>query len=139
MGKYIYNATNITCIETPFLPSTPPDMARKCDFYLDSCTKLIGTITGFCPNIQSYVSSDLTIFSKEQSVYVSDGFSDTYIGVIDTIVDFKLPLLIAPAVLKEAFKYLKNEEKIDLYINPRGTLVKFVGNKCASLCAMKRY
>lgn len=139
MGKYIYNATNITCIETPFLPPTPPDMARKCEFYLNSCTDLLGTIECFCPNIQSYVGSDLTIFSKEQSVYVSDGFSDTYIGMIDTIVDFKLPLLIAPTVLKEAFKYLKNEEKIDLYINPRGTLVKFVGNKCVSLCAMKRY
>lgn len=137
MGKYIYNATNITCIETPFLPPTPPDMARKCDFYLNSCTKFIGTITGFCPNIQSYVSSDLTIFSKEQSVYVSDGFSDTYIGMTD--YTFKLPLLIAPAVLKEAFKYLKGEYKVDLYINPRGTLVKFVGNKCTSLCAMKRY
>ena len=136
MSKYIYSATNIACIETPF-SFTPPDIACKCDFYFDSCTKLIGTITGFCPNIQSYVDSDLTIFSKEQSVYVSDGFSTTYIG--RTIHRFKLPLLIAPAVLKEAFKYLKNEKEIDLYINPRGTLVKFVGNKCTSLCAMKRY
>lgn len=91
----------------------------------------MGTITEFCPNIQSYVGLD---FSKEQSVYVSDGFSDTYIGMTNNI--FKL---IAPAVLKEAFKHLKDEEEIDLYINPRGTLVKFVGNKCTSLCAMKRY
>lgn len=76
-------------------------------------------------------------FTKEQSVYVSDGFSDTYIGMTNNI--FKLPLLIAPAVLKEAFKHLKDEKEIDLYINPKGTLVKFVGNKCTSLCAMKRY
>lgn len=139
MSKYIYSATNIVCIETPFLPPTPPDMARKCDFYLNSCTELLGTITGFCPNIQSYVSGNLTIFSKEQSVYVSDGSSYTYIGMIDTIVDFDLPLPVASAVLKEAFKYLKSEDKVDLYINPRGTLVKFAGNKCTSLCAMKRY
>ena len=136
MSKYIYSATNIACIETPF-SFTPPDIACKCDFYFDSCTKHMGTITGFCPNIQSYVGLDLTIFSKEQSVYVSDGFSDTYIGMTNDI--FNLPLLIAPAVLKEAFKYIKDEEEIDLYINPRGTLVKFVGNKCTSLCAMKRY
>ena len=135
MSKYIYSATNIACIETPF-SFTPPDIACKCDFYFDSCTKHMGTITGFCPNIQSYVGLDLTIFSKEQSVYVSDGFSDTYIGMTNDI--FKLPLLIAPAVLKEAFKYIKDEEEIDLYINPRGTLVKFVGNKCTSLCAMRR-
>ena len=139
MGKYIYSATNITCIETPFLPPTPPDMARKCDFYLDSCTKFIGTITGFCPNIQSYVGLALTIFSKEQSVYVSDGSSYTYIGMVDTIVDFNLPFPVASTVLKEAFKYLKGEDKVDLYTNPRGTLVKFVGNKCASLYASKRY
>lgn len=136
MSKYIYSATNIACIKTPF-SFTPPNIACKCDFYFNSCTKLIGTIECFCPHIQSYVNSDLTIFSKEQSVYVSDGFSDTYIGM--TIHTFKLPLLIAPAVLKEAFKYLKDEKEIDLYINPRGTLVKFVGNKCTSLCAMKRY
>ena len=138
MSKYIYSATNIACIETPF-SFTPPDIACKCDFYFDSCTKLIGTITGFCPNIQSYVDSDLTIFSKEQSVYVSDGSSYTYIGMIDTIIDFDLPLPVASTVLKEAFKYIKDEKEIDLYINSRGTLVKFVGSKCASLCAMKRY
>ena len=137
MANYIYNATNITKIENTFSSPTLPDIACKCDFYFDSCTKHMGTITGFCPNIQSYVGLDLTIFSKEQSVYVSDGFSDTYIGMTNNI--FKLPLLIAPAVLKEAFKYLKDEKEIDLYINPRGTLVKFVGNKCTSLCAMKRY
>lgn len=137
MANYIYNATNITKIENTFSSPTPPDIACKCDFYFDSCTKHMGTITGFCPNIQSYVGLDLTIFSKEQSVYVSDEFSDTYIGMTNNI--FKLPLLIAPAVLKEAFKYLKDEKEIDLYINPRGTLVKFVGNKCTSLCAMKRY
>lgn len=136
MSKYIYSATNIACIETPF-SFTPPDIACKCDFYFDSCTKHMGTITGFCPNIQSYVGLDLTIFSKEQSVYVSDGFSDTYIGMTNNI--FKLPLLIAPEVLKEAFKYLKNEKEIGVYINSRGTLVKFVGSKCTSLCAMKRY
>ena len=136
MSKYIYSATNIACIETPF-SFTPPDIACKCDFYFDSCTKHMGTITGFCPNIQSYVGLDLTIFSKEQSVYVSDGFSDTYIEMTNNI--FKLPLLIAPKVLKEDFKYIKDEKEIDLYINPRGTLVKFVGNKCTSLCAMKRY
>ena len=136
MSKYIYSATNITCIETPF-SFTPPDIACKCDFYLNSCITHMGTITEFCPNIQSYVSSGLTIFGKEQSVYVSDGFSTTYIGMTNNI--FKLPLLIAPAVLKEAFKHLKDEKEIDLYINPRGTLVKFVGNKCTSLCAMKRY
>ena len=138
MSKYIYSATNIACIETPF-SFTPPDIACKCDFYFDSCTKLIGTITEFCPNIQSYVSSGLTIFGKEQSVYVSDGSSYTYIGMIDTIIDFDLPLPVASTVLKEAFKYIKDEKEIDLYINPKGTLVKFVGNKCASLCAMKRY
>ena len=138
MSKYIYSATNIACIETPF-SFTPPDIACKCDFYFDSCTKLIGTITGFCPNIQSYVDSDLTIFSKEQSVYVSDGSSYTYIGMIDTIIDFDLPLPVASTVLKEAFKYLKNEKEIGVYINSRGTLVKFVGSKCTSLCAMKRY
>ena len=136
MSKYIYSATNIACIETPF-SFTPPDIACKCDFYFDSCTKLIGTITGFCPNIQSYVGLDLTIFSKEQSVYVSDGFSDTYIGMTNNI--FKLPLPVASTVLKEAFKYLKNEKEIGVYINSRGTLVKFVGSKCTSLCAMKRY
>ena len=138
MSKYIYSATNIACIETPF-SFTPPDIACKCYFYFDSCTKLIGTITGFCPNIQSYVDSDLTIFSKEQSVYVSDGSSYTYIGMIDTIIDFDLPLPVASTVLKEAFKYIKDEKEIDLYINPRGTLVKFVGSKCTSLCAMKRF
>ena len=137
MANYIYNATNIMRIEDTLSSPTPPDIARKCDFYLGSCTELLGTIECFCPNIQSYVGLDLTIFSKEQSVYVSDGFSDTYIGM--TIDIFKLPLLIAPAVLKEAFKYLKDEKEIDLYINPRGTLVKFAGNKCTSLCAMKRY
>ena len=110
MSKYIYSATNIACIETPF-SFTPPDIACKCDFYFDSCTKHMGTITGFCPNIQSYVGLDLTIFSKEQSVYVSDGFSDTYIGMTNDI--FKLPLLIAPAVLKEALKYIKDDEEID--------------------------
>lgn len=136
MSKYIYSATNIACIEIPF-SFTPPDIACKCDFYFDSCTKHMGTITGFCPNIQSYVSSGLTIFGKEQSVYVSDGFSTTYIGRTNNI--FKLPLLIAPEVLKEAFKYLKNEKEIGVYINSRGTLVKFVGSKCTSLCAMKRY
>ena len=78
-------------------------------------------------------------FTKEQSVYVSDGFSYTYIGMINTIIDFDLPLPVASTVLKEAFKHLKDEKEIDLYINPRGTLVKFVGNKCTSLCAMKRY
>ena len=139
MSKYIYSATNIISIETPFLPPTPPDMVRKCEFYLNSCTKLIGTITGFCPDIQSYAGLDLTIFSKEQSVYVSDGSSYTYIGMVDTIVDFDLPLPVAFAVLKEAFKYLKGEDKVDLYTNPRGTLVKFVGNKCTSLYASKRY
>ena len=137
MANYIYSATNITKFENTFSSPTPPDIACKCDFYFDSCTKHVGTITGFCPNIQSYVDLDLTIFSKEQSVYVSDGFSDTYIGMTNNI--FKLPLLIAPEVLKEAFKHLKNEKEIDLYINPRGTLVTFVGNKCTSLCAMKRY
>lgn len=137
MAKYIYSATNITCIETPFLPPTPPDMARKCDFYLNSCTELLGTIECFCPNIQSYVSGNLTIFSKEQSVYVSDGFSDTYIGT--TISNFKLPLLISPAVLKESFKYLKDEKEVSLYINPRGTMIKFVGRNITALCALKRY
>ena len=52
---------------------------------------------------------------------------------------FKLPLRNDPKLLKEAVKYIKDEKEIDLYINPRGTLVKFVGNKCTSLCAMKRY
>lgn len=137
MANYIYNATNITRIENTLSSPTPPDMVRKCEFYLNSCITHMGTITEFCPNIQSYVSSGLTIFGKEQSVYVSDGFSDTYIGMTNNI--FKLPLLIAPEVLKEAFKHLKNEKEIDLYINPRGTLVKFVGNKCTSLCAMKRF
>ena len=139
MANYIYSATNITRFENTFFSPTPPDIACKCDFYFDSCTKLIGTITGFCPNIQSYVDSDLTIFSKEQSVYVSDGSSYTYIGMIDTIIDFDLPLPVASTVLKEAFKYIKDEKEIDLYINPKGTLVKFVGSKCTSLCAMKRY
>lgn len=139
MANYIYNATNIMRIEDTLSSPTPLDMVLKCEFYLNSCTKHIGTITGFCPNIQSYVGLDLTIFSKEQSVYVSDGSSYTYIGMIDTIIDFDLPLPVASTVLKEAFKYLKNEKEIDLYINPRGTLVKFVGNKCTSLCAMKRY
>lgn len=139
MANYIYNATNITRTEDTLSSPTPPDMARKCDFYLNSCTKFIGTITGFCPNIQSYVGLALTIFSKEQSVYVSNGSFSTYIGMVDTIVDFDLPFPVAPTVLKEAFKYLKGEDKVDLYTNPRGTLVKFVGNKCASLCAMKRY
>lgn len=78
---YINNATNITRFENTFFSPTPPDMIRKCEFYLNSCTKRMGTITGFCPNIQSYVGLDLTIFSKEQSVYISDGFSDTYIGI----------------------------------------------------------
>ena len=137
MANYIYSATNITRFENTFSSPTPPDMVRKCEFYLNSCITHMGTITEFCPNIQSYVSSGLTIFGKEQSVYVSDGFSDTYIGMTNNI--FKLPLLIAPEVLKEAFKHLKNEKEIDLYINPRGTLVKFVGSKCTSLCAMKRY
>ena len=137
MANYIYSTTNITKFENTFSSPTPPDMVRKCEFYLNSCITHMGTITEFCPNIQSYVSSGLTIFSKEQSVYVSDGFSDTYIGMTNNI--FKLPLLIAPEVLKQAFKYIKDEKEIDLYINPRGTLVKFVGNKCTSLCAMKRY
>lgn len=137
MANYIYNATNITRFENTFSSPTPPDMVRKCEFYLNSCITHMGTITEFCPNIQSYVSSGLTIFGKEQSVYVSDGFSTTYIG--RTIHRFKLPLLIAPAVLKEAFKYLTDEKKIGVYINSRGTLVKFVGSKCTSLCAMKRY
>ena len=137
MSKYIYSATNITRFENTLSSPTPPDMVRKCEFYLNSCITHMGTITEFCPNIQSYVSSGLTIFSKEQSAYVSDGFSDTYIGMTNNI--FKLPLLIAPAVLKEAFKYLKNEKEIGVYINSRGTLVKFVGSKCTSLCAMKRY
>ena len=137
MANYIYSATNITRFENTFSSPTPPDMVRKCEFYLNSCITHMGTITEFCPNIQSYVSSGLTIFGKEQSVYVSDGFSDTYIGMTNNI--FKLPLLIAPAVLKEAFKYLKNEKEIGVYINSRGTLVKFVGSKCTSLCAMKRY
>ena len=137
MANYIYSTTNITKFENTFFSPTPPDMVRKCEFYLNSCITHMGTITEFCPNIQSYVDLDLTIFSKEQSVYVSDGFSDTYIGMTNNI--FKLPLLIAPAVLKEAFKYLKNEKEIGVYINSRGTLVKFVGSKCTSLCAMKRY
>ena len=137
MANYIYNATNITRIENTLSSPTPPDMVRKCEFYLNSCITHMGTITEFCPNIQSYVSSGLTIFGKEQSVYVSDGFSTTYIG--RTIHRFKLPLPVASTVLKEAFKYIKDEKEIDLYINPKGTLVKFVGNKCASLCAMKRY
>ena len=137
MANYIYSTTNITKFENTFFSPTPPDMVRKCEFYLNSCITHMGTITEFCPNIQSYVNSGLTIFGKEQSVYVSDGFSDTYIGMTNNI--FKLPLLIAPAVLKEAFKYLKNEKEIGVYINSRGTLVKFVGSKCTSLCAMKRY
>ena len=137
MANYIYSTTNITKFENTFSSPTPPDMVRKCEFYLNSCITHMGTITEFCPNIQSYVSSGLTIFGKEQSVYVSDGFSDTYIGMTNNI--FKLPLLIAPEVLKQAFKYIKDEKEIDLYINPRGTLVKFVGSKCTSLCAMKRY
>ena len=139
MANYIYSTTNITRFENTFFSPTPPDMVRKCEFYLNSCTKHMGTITGFCPNIQSYVGLDLTIFSKEQSVYVSDGSSYTYIGMIDTIIDFDLPLPVASTVLKEAFKYLKNEKEIGVYINSRGTLVKFVGSKCTSLCAMKRY
>ena len=110
MANYIYSATNITRIENTLSSPTPPDIARKCEFYLNSCITHMGTITGFCPNIQSYVGLDLTIFSKEQSVYVSDGFSDTYIGMTNNI--FKLPLLIAPAVLKEAFKYIKDEKKL---------------------------
>ena len=139
MANYIYSTTTITTDKNTLSSPTPPDMVRKCEFYLNSCITHMGTITEFCPNIQSYVNSGLTIFGKEQSVYVSDGSSYTYIGMIDTIIDFDLPLPVASTVLKEAFKYIKDEKEIDLYINPKGTLVKFVGNKCASLCAMKRY
>ena len=67
MANYIYSATNITRFEDTFSSPTPPDMVRKCEFYLNSCITHMGTITEFCPNIQSYVNSGLTIFGKEQS------------------------------------------------------------------------
>lgn len=64
MANYIYSATNITKFENTFFSPTPPDMVRKCEFYLNSCITHMGTITEFCPNIQSYVSSGLTILVR---------------------------------------------------------------------------
>lgn len=136
MIDYIYKDTNIIKMYNAPSLSIPSEMVEKCNNYLNLCSVHIGTIKNFFPYVDG--CKDLVISIREQFVYLSDGCMDTCIGKTDNCDYFQLPLFVASNVLKEAFKYLKDENEVELYMSPHGTLIKFVGSSCIALCAMKK-